>query len=182
MNSKWILLGGIGMIAVGAGVYFFIVRRKKTELDKYGNIKLQNSRKRNAGTVTISGGVQASKGEQSSAVIEPDWENPFDLNYANDVKTWVKPKTLLLLKDQFAKQYANEIYDAKGITDDDEEAIRNVFSKKTKDKVHVSNVASAFWKTYGKDLLEFLKGTLSDAEMETYVYEPIRNLPNYRLA
>jgi nucleoside phosphorylase len=182
MKVKWILISGIGLLGAGAAIYFFYVRGKTRESDKYGNLKLKATGQDKAISAGVAGGVQTSKGEQSTAVVEPNFNNPFDLNYANDVKKWVAPKTLIVLKDQFAKQYAKELYDAKGWFKDNVEAVQNVFEKKAKDKVHVSNVSAAFWKDQKKDLFDYLSSFLSEEEMEKYVHKPVRNLPNYRLA
>lgn len=184
MKLTWILIGGVGLIAAGAGIYFFLIKGKSQQSDKYGNLKLKTTGQDKATSRGVAGGIQTSKVEQSTSVVEPNFDNPFDLNYSNDVKKWVAPKTMIFLKDQYARQYAKELYAAKGgvLLNDNEEAVQNVFTKKVKDKVHVSNVAAAFWKDYKKDLYDYLLSFLSESEMEKFVHAPIRNLPNYRLA
>jgi hypothetical protein len=178
LKINWLAIGA-GMLAAGAGIYFLIIRKKNQQNDKYGNVKLkaQGADKEKSGG--IAGGVQTTKGGSATAVVEPSWDNPFDKDYSSDVKKWIAPKSLLVLKDQFAKQYAKELYNAKSFINDDEEAVENVF-KKVKDKVHVSNVSAAFWRDYQKDLYDYLASFLSEAEMEKYVMDPVRKLPNYR--
>lgn len=180
-KTKWFIAGGVALIAAGIAVYFFVFKKKTTASDKYGNVKLGASGKDSGTSGGVSGGVKTTTGTQSAPVLEPSWDNPFDMSYADDVKKWVSPKPLIVLKDQFARQYAKELYDAKGIVDDDEDAVMNVFKNKVKDKVHISNVSKAFMNQYKKGLYEYLKSFLSDTEMETYVLAPMRNLPNYRL-
>jgi hypothetical protein len=179
-KTIWIVIGGIGLVAAGAGIYFLLKNKNKS--DAYGNQKLKATGKDKAITGGLGGGVQTTTSGSSLPMSEPDWENPFSISYAEDVKKWVAPKRLILLKDAAAKQYAEELKKAKGILDDDEEAIGNVFAKKVKDKIHVSNVARAFWQRYNKDLLAFLKSTLSESEMEKHVLNYVRQLPNYRTA
>jgi hypothetical protein len=179
-KTTWVIIGGLGLIAIGAGIYFFIIK-PKSRSDKYGNLKLKGTGKDKDITGGMTGGVQTQKAGQSTSIIEPNWENPFDSSYGDDVKKWVAPKNLIILKEQFAKQYATELYNAKGILDDNEQAVKGVFTKKVKDKVHVSNVSSAFWKLYKKDLYDYLSSFLNESEMEEFVHGPVRNLPNYRL-
>ena len=88
---------------------------------------------------------------------------------------------MYVLKDQYAKQYAKELYAAKGLVNDDEDAVQAVFRSKVKDKVHVSNIAGAFEKDYSKNLLEYLRNFLSSSELKSLVLDPVRNLPNYRI-
>jgi hypothetical protein len=179
-NTKWYIAGG-SLIAAGLCLYFFAIKEKKTETDKYGN-KAKTKSKSNSST-KATGAVEISTTAQASAKIEPDWENPFDDDYADDVKKWISPKPLVILKNQFAQQYAKELFTAKKgiLEDDDEQAVFNVFGKKVKDKVHVSNVSRAFSNLYKKDMYEYLKSFLNDSEMEKYVHAPVRNLVNYRV-
>lgn len=180
-KTTWFIMGGVALIVAGAGIYFFVLdKNKNVEMDKYGNLKLKATGKDKETTGGMSGGIVTSKGDQSAAVTEPNWDNPFDINYYKDVKQWVAPKTLILLKSTYAKQYARQLYGAKGIIKHDTDTVYNVFSKQVKDKVQVSNVSEAFWNIYRKDLLEYLHSFLSESEMEKYVQSSVRNLINYR--
>lgn len=181
-KTTWFVAGGIFLVAAGAAVYFFVFRKKATAGDKYGNVTIKATGKDKGTSGGVAGGVKTTTASQNAPMIEPSWENPFDVGYADDVKKWVSPKPLIVLKDQFAKQYAKELYDAKGILNDDEAAVLAVFKTKVKDKVHVSNVSKAFSTAYKKDLYDYLKSFLTDAELEQNVLAPVRNLPNYRLA
>jgi hypothetical protein len=181
-KTTWYIAGGCALAAVGAGIYFFVIRGKKAEHDKYGNLNTKSAANPVKGSQPIK---SAPKSTAPSSIIkvEPDWVNPFDAAYAEDVKKWISPKPLVVLKDQFAHQYANELFQAKkGILgDDDEQAVFNVFGKKVKDKVHVSNVSRAFSTLHKKDLYAHLKSFLNESEMEKYVHLPVRNLVNYRV-
>lgn len=182
-KTTWFIIGGVALMAAGTGIYLFVLRNKNknAQMDQYGNLKLKATGKDKETTGGMGGGILTSKGVHSTAVTEPNWDNPFDINYYKDVKKWVAPKALILLRSAAAKQYAKQLYDAKSIVQDDVDAVYNVFSKKVSDKVQVSNVSEAFWNVYRKDLMEYLTSFLSDSEMEKYVQSPVRNLVNYRV-
>lgn len=82
-----------------------------------------------------------------------------------------------------ASQYAKRIYDATGAFNDDEDAIKSVFTS-LPSRAAGSFVADQFQQLYGQDLLKFLRGgswpqdRLSDSdvnEINRYVF----NLPKY---
>ena len=184
MSKKtWLITGGL-LLGASAAVYFLVIKKKAPISDKYGNLKLKATGKDKSISGGISGGVQTSKINAAAPAVEPDWNNPFDMQYADDVKKWVSPKPVIFLKDQFAKQYAKKIYDAKGglLTDDDEDGVGNLFSKVLHDKLQVANMSKAFYALYKRDLYDYLASFLSEDELEKYVLSPMRNLPNYRLA
>ena len=177
-RSSWIIIGGVALVTVGTGLYFFVLRKKDGASDKYGNLTLKATDKQATGG--LGGGVQTSK--ENVSKVEPNWENPFDVSYSEDVRKWLPTKSIILLKSQPAKDAAKQIYDAKGILNDDEESVRDVFKNKVRDKVQVSNVSQAFYTQYKKDLYDYLRSFLSESEMEQYVWSVVRNLPNYRTA
>ena len=153
--------------------------------DRFGDSEVKGKGKDANISGGMEGGVETTKEGQGTTVTEPNWDNPFDMNYEKDVKTWVKPKKIFVLKQSYAEQYAKELKDAYGggwYSDDDEDAVKAVFSKKLKDKVHVANVSRAFWNKYQKDMWEYLANFLSSSEMEENVHKPVRTLPNYRIA
>ncbi len=178
-KTGWWIIGTAGVAGLGIGGYFLWQKLKKPETDKYGNPLLKGE-----GTGGITGGVETSK-EGGTAITEPNWDNPFDVNYHTDVMKWVAPRKIYLLKSANAKQYAKELHDAWGgswYINDDESAVKAVFSKKVSDKVHVSCVAKAFWETYKQDLYEYLANFLSEKEMQENVRKPVQALPNYRIS
>lgn len=184
-KTGWWIIGAIGVAGLGVGGYFLFRKDKHSGSDKYGNLKLKGKGKDAQISGGVEGGVETTKEGQGTAVTEPNWDNPYDMNYEQDVKKWVSPKKIYVLKKSYADQYAKELKDAYGgawYNDDDEDAVKAVFSKKLKDKVHVANVSRAFWNNYKKDMWEYLANFLSSDEMEENVHKPVRALPNYRIA
>lgn len=184
-KKGWWIIGSVGVVGLGVGSYFlFFHNKNKPGSDKYGNLKLKGKGKDAKVSGGVEGGVETTKEGQATTVTEPNWDNPYDMNYENDVKSWVKPKKIYVLKKSYADKYAKELKEAYGgawYNDDNEDAVKAVFSKKLKDKVHVANVSRAFWNNYKKDMWEYLANFLSSSEMEEYVHKPVRRLPNYRI-
>lgn len=167
-------MGVAGAIGIGVGGYS-IYKRKRPKTDKYGREKHKDKG-------TIAGGVQTSRGS-GQALTEPNWRNPYDMNYQKDVQEWIAPKKLRLLTRSEAETYAKQLKAAKGgawYKDDDEDAVAGVFAKKLRDKVAVASLSRAFWDLYKKDMWQHLSNFLSHKEMERYVHAPVRKLPNYR--
>ncbi|MDN5201243.1 hypothetical protein QQ008_07715 [Fulvivirgaceae bacterium BMA10] len=183
-KTWWLISGSAVALGATATVYFLIIKKKSRaglpKSDKYGNRILK---KKNTGG--ISGGVETATGNKGTTISEPNWNNPFDMNYENDVKKWVSPKGVLVLNNTEAGKMAQILYKAKGSgwwSNDDEEAVKKIFLKRLRDKVQVANLSRAFWFRYKKDMWEYLNSFLSNSEMEGYVHKPVRNLPKYRLA
>ncbi len=173
-KTTWWIIAVAGAIGLTGGGYL-IYRSKRPKTDKYGRQKHQDKG-------TITGGVQTSRGS-GQALTEPNWSNPYDMNYQNDVQAWVTPKKLRLLTRSQAETYAKQLKAAKGgawYKNDDEKAVEGVFAKKLRDKVAVASLSRAFWKLYKKDMWQHLSSFLSHKEMERYVHAPVRKLPNYR--
>lgn len=176
-KTGW-LIGGVAVALGGGAAVYFLFLKKKIQSDKYGN---QVIKKKRAGG--LSGGVQTATGNSGSTLVEPNWNNPYDMNYDQDVQRWVAPKSIRTLNATEADQMAQTIHGAKGTgwwANDDEAAVQGIFQKRLQDKVQVANLSRAFWNRYQKDLWEYLNGFLSNNEMETLVQQPVRNLPNYR--
>lgn len=82
-----------------------------------------------------------------------------------------------------AKAYAEQIYDAFGMFNDNEEQAIDVFHK-MRTKANVSFLADIFSQVYQQDLLTFLRGgvwpqdRLSDSDV-TLINDYIANLPNF---
>ena len=171
-KTVWWIISVAGAIGIGVGGYS-IYKRKRPKTDKYG---------RREDNGAIAGGVQTSRGS-GQALTEPNWSNPYDMNYQNDVQAWIAPKKLRLLTRSEAEGYAKQLKAAKGgawYKNDDEKAVEGVFAKKLRDKVAVASLSRAFWKLYKKDMWQHLSSFLSRSEMEQYVHGPVRKLPNYR--
>lgn len=183
-TTHWLIIGGVTLAGGGAAAYFFWYRKRKKS-DKYGNPILNRSGRDKNISGGISGGVRTTIGTKGKAVSEPNWESPFDMNFATHVKNYLSPKRVRELPDSQAQQFAKEIYKAKGqglFSNDDEAAVKAVFARKLQDKVQVANLSRAFWNLYKKDMWVYLKGFLSSSELESHVNKPVRKLPKYRLA
>ena len=176
-KSTWWTLGGLGVAGLGIGVYFLWYKKKRP---KPWTPHLTNPKNENTG---IGGGISIPK-SGGKPITEPNWNDPFDMNYSEDVKKWQAPRKVNELDPLAAKQYAKELKEAYGgawYLNDDEKAVESVFAKKLQDKVEVSNVSKAFWNLYQKDLWEYLAHFLSKRELEKYLQKPVRELPGYRM-
>lgn len=167
-KQEWIILSSL-VLVVTTGA-FLIWRKPK--------IKRKNK------PSSPSNNSPSTPSSNTSIVTEPNWEAPFDMNYAQDVAQWLAPQRIRKLSPDKALALAKKIKAAKGswYSDDDEKAVYNVFAKQLKDKVQVANLSQAFWHLYKTDLWEYLNGFLSKKEMEKNVHEPIRKLAAYALS
>ena len=161
-------IGGVGIAGLGVGAYFFIKRRKKSKEISFSTIS-------NSGKP-----VKVIRGGSATPVEEPNWKNPFDMNYIKDVKKWLGRKQIKELSSSEASKYALQLKRAKGRFNDDEEAVERVF-KRLRDKTQVATLSKAFYFKHKKDMWQYLRGFLSDSEMKKLVHDPVRRLPNYRL-
>ena len=169
-KTTWWMVGGLGVSVISIGGFMLFNKRLKQK----------------KGSTTINGASSQGKGisigTRGATKQVPNWDNAFDMNYTNDVKQWLSPKTILVLDQQSAKQFAKKIKEAKGFFDDDEAAIRDIFSKRLKDKTNVSSISRAFWELYKKDMWQHLASFLSPSEMKKYVNQYVKSLPNYTSA
>ena len=127
--------------------------------------------------------TQTRNGPKGQTVEEPNWMDPFDMNYADAVKQWFAPRRVSEIDPGKATELAKSLKAARGASwynDDDEEAVDRVFGKRIEDKVEVAGLSKAFYERYGLDLWNHLKSFLSDSELEYYVKKHIRRLPDYR--
>ena len=107
-------------------------------------------------------------------------ERALGIHYADDLLKQVNKKVLMLNK-KVAIQFAEQIKSAWGAWyqgGDDEAKVYAVF-RNLKDKVQVSQVASAYQETYGENLIETLQDRLGNTEIKT-VLDIIKPLPDYR--
>lgn len=107
-------------------------------------------------------------------------ENAFDIHFVDEVLKKVSGK-VLVIKHAAAVKYAKRIHDAWGAWyegGDDENKVYAVF-RELKDKVAVSQVASAYQDAYKENLIDTLHDRMDDAEVNT-VLDIVKPLPSYR--
>ncbi len=165
-NIRW-AMAGLGVAGLGIGAYILFKRPKKTSKNGFD---FSMPQKRGKKVFNNTPGV---------AVEEPNWKNPYDMNYIRDVKKWLRGKQIKILSVDIAASYVKSLKNAKGRFNDDEAAVQRVF-KRLRDKTQVASLSKAFWKNYKTDMWQYLNSFLSKKEMETYVHKPVRKLPNYR--
>ncbi|QKX04132.1 hypothetical protein HN014_04160 [Aquimarina sp. TRL1] len=172
-KTMWRVVGGAGIAGLVVGIYFFVKKRKSKKEVSFSTLgNLESTGK----PVVVTGGGRATP------VVEPNWNAPFNMNYINDVKKWLRGKRIKELPLSAARKYALELKNAKGLFDDDEKAVERVF-RSLQDKTQVASLSKAFYfNNHKKDMYQYLKGFLSDREMKKLVKDPVRRLPNYRLA
>lgn len=90
-------------------------------------------------------------------------------NVAFDPKYYKTVKKALLLTSASANAIADSIYNAKGIFDDNEDAIYNAF-KSIKAKTQLSQLSDVFKNKYGKDLYNYLTSFLDEEELGKVKY------------
>lgn len=164
-KQKWILISSIGLVLTTTA-YMWWRKPKKGKTIKPFTPK-----------------STPSQPSDTKIVTEPNWESPFDMNYARDVAQWLAPKAVKTLSQDKAFHLATKLKTAKGrwYTNDDEAAVYEVFAKQLKDKVEVANLAKVFWQRYKLDMWEYLNSFLSKREMESNVHEPVRKLAPYTI-
>jgi len=163
MPKTYLIIGG-SIVIVSLGVFIYY-KKKKTKITS--SFDLENNSK----------GIHIKP--ISGIATEPDWNQPFDQNYKQEVETYLK-KQVKVLDEMTALRYAKKIKEAKGRFNDDEKVIEEIFGKLLLDKIQISQLSKAFWKRYKKDLWKYLTSFLSHSELTQYIRKPIRNLPNYR--
>jgi len=168
-KTSWWMIGGAGIGVLGIGTFVVLSRKNKK--------KTASSATK---STSIGSGVQVTTGNVGTTKQEPNWNSPFDMNYLTDVQKWVTPKSIQVLDVITAKEYAKIIKEAKGTFNDDEDAVKEVFGKKLRDKTQVASLSKAFYKIYKKDMWQFLNSFLSQSEMKEYISKHIKRLPNYQ--
>lgn len=163
------MIGGAGIGVIGIGVFVTLSRKRTKQPSPQSNM-----------ATSIGSGVQVTTGNVGTTKQEPNWNSPFDMNYLTDVQKWVAPKSIRVLDDLNAKRLAKIIKEAKGTFNDDEDAVKDVFSKKLRDKTQVASLSKAFYELYKKDMWQYLNSFLSQSEMKSYVSNYVKRLPNYQ--
>jgi len=180
-KKTWWIIGGISVVGLGIGAYFLFREEPDPDADRFGNRAIKDKEK----TGGLEGGVESNQTGAGVAVVEPDWDNPYNKSYWKDVKEWLAPKSIKLIPYKEAQKLAVKLKKAYGgawYYDDNEEMVNNLFKNEVADKVAVSEVAYAFHHTYKKDMYDFLATFLDGSELEKYVKQHVRSLPNYRKA
>lgn len=165
------MIGGAALATLGIGTFILIAHRKNKS--QKGKTKTTSS--------SIGTGIQIKTGTTGTIKQEPNWHNPFDMNYRNDVSDWLAPKSILTLNEKTADNYAKDLKNAKGRFNDNEAIVKAIFGKRLQDKTQVASLSEAFFKRYKKDLWQYLNSFLSQSELESHVKTPVKRLPNYQL-
>ncbi|MDN5201242.1 hypothetical protein QQ008_07710 [Fulvivirgaceae bacterium BMA10] len=107
-------------------------------------------------------------------------ENAFDIHYKDEVVRSTG-RQILTLKSEVANDYANQIHSAWGSWwsgGDDEKKVYGVF-RKLRDKVQVSQIATAYLRNFGVNLIDKLNERLNDKEIKN-VLAIVKPLPAFR--
>lgn len=173
-TTTYIIIGTGVAALLGTGIYLLTKSKGKAKEGDYGNTSSSST------TPTVGKGLPTSTTPKGKAVREPNWKNPYDMNYQGHVESWITPKKVVTLSEEQLKPLAQKLHDAKGYFTNDFNAVKQVFTQ-LKDKVQVSRLSGVFYIHHGKkDMWQYLKSFMSD-KMETHVHVPVRQLPNYRL-
>lgn len=168
-KTTWHIIGGVGIATIGIGAYLL-----------WESHKQKKQTRPNIATPTGKP-VRLAQGGKAATLVTPDWNNPFDMNYTNDVKKYLGNKKLRTLDNAIAEKLVTKIYKAKGRFNDDEATVATIFQKQLHDKTQVAALSRAFYTKYKKDLWQFLVDFLSTGEMKKLVHDPVRRLPKYHL-
>jgi len=180
---------GLGVVTLGGILLWHAKARRRKEQNMLGGFTpsrevsetnaSSNSTKSNNSKITP---IKTPSSSSSRVITEPNWSDPFDMNYAKEVANWLSPKRVLFLDKGKALNFAKSIKNAKGAwyENDDEQIIEQVFGKELKDKIQVANLSQVFWELYQQDLWEFLKSFLSSREVDRHVSQNVQKLAAYR--
>ncbi|MEN0050042.1 MAG: hypothetical protein AAF806_23465 [Bacteroidota bacterium] len=181
---------GLGVIALGGVLLWHAKSRRLKEPNMFGGFapSREGSKLKTVPSPSTSSSpsnqntVPTTTSSSSRVVTEPNWNDPFDMNYAKEVASWLAPKRVLFLDKSKALNFAKSIKNAKGAwyENDDEQIIEQIFSKELKDKIQVANLSQAFWELYQQDLWEFLKSFLSSRELDRYISQNVQKMATYR--
>ncbi|GAA0892647.1 hypothetical protein GCM10009122_23260 [Fulvivirga kasyanovii] len=101
----------------------------------------------------------------------------FDLDYKDKALKKAGSK-ILVLKEEAAKQYADEIHNSWGWINDEENRIYAVF-RKLKDKVQVSQVSVAYNRYHKENLIDTFYDRMNDNEIRK-ILDIVNSKPDYR--
>jgi len=144
-NSQYILLGTGVALAIGftiTGVIVFNKRKRQGEYDYL--IKVISDNLDDVTLASLKGGVF-------------------------DKEAYKKNPQCATIDSLTAKQLSDKLFNAKGLLNDDEQAVESVF-KNINSRCDVSKIADHFYNAHGKtDLFTYLKSFLNNDELEKYV-------------
>lgn len=113
--------------------------------------------------ILVSVGVIDSAKDKKRDQVESQYGTA--LNSAFNPQWYKTVPGAVLITRAKAEQLAEIIYDAMGWINDDEDAIYAVF-RQLKAKTQVSWMADVFFQKYNADLYQYLRGRMSDSEMD----------------
>ena len=161
MKRSWMLVIGV-TAATGCGASLYLSHRKKKR-DRLASDFIKEL------TRLLK---PATKGLLS--------ENAFDIHYKDEIVRSTG-RQILTLKNEVATDYANQINAAWGSWwsgGDDEQKVYSVF-RKLRDKVQVSQLANAYLRNFGVNLIDKLNERLDEKEIQK-VLAIIKPLPAFR--
>ncbi len=166
-KTTWWMIGGASVAVIGVGVFWFF------------NNRLKNQNTSNLANSKLGLGTPINLKTTAGVRQVPNWNNAFDMNYTDEVKRWLQPKSIVEISSTTAKKYAEQLKNAKGTFNDNEEIVKIIFSKHLKDKTNVSSISKAFLLRYKIDMWQHLSSFLSATELNQYVTQAVKQLPNY---
>jgi hypothetical protein len=109
--------------------------------------------------------------KESNDLLQLNNEDYFSPNY------WQRKLPAKIITESFSRKYSDDIYNAYGYFNDDENVIYGVFEQ-MKTKSQVSYLAYKFNQYYNRSLIEYLRSFLNDSEMAK-IAAIINKLPAY---
>lgn len=170
----------ISYVKIGAilGIAYLGYKAIKNLAETFGLVKSEAEEKIDTATTSAGG-----------STIETQSNNPF-LSFSPQYTTalvaaWQKkyPNKVWNAKQQFKfdtmiyKNFADTLYNAKGIFKDDENSVLNIF-RNLQTQYQVSFLAMIFSFFYKKDMLTYMKSFMDDNNLKE-VLEIIKNYPQY---
>ncbi|MEL7147165.1 MAG: hypothetical protein AAFO69_12400 [Bacteroidota bacterium] len=158
MKTNYLIIGGV---AISASVIIYLI----SQADK--------SKK-----VTALDHQPSGDGQKATTLFLPNWNQPFNQEFADEVKKYLAPKKVVELDPVLGKKLSKTLLNAKGFFLDDEDDVEEIFTKRLKTKVHLSNLSKAFYQeTGGKDLWQYLDSFISRTKINRWVSQ----LSNYQI-
>ena len=157
MKAKYIIIGGL---TVSFGLIVYLMSRPK---------KVEN--------VTTDKNRPVEKTVNGRVLYVPNWDQPFNHEFADDVKNYLAPNKVAELDPARGKQLSKAILGAKGFFVDDEDKVEKIITD-LGSKVHLSGLSRAFYKeTNGKDLWRYLVSFINKGKVSRWVSA----LENYQI-
>lgn len=159
MKQNYIILSVFGVTTLGVIIYLIDKKNKKTK------------------------NTNRTKDDVNSSIAYiPNWDKPFNLEFANEVKRHLAPQKISEIAPGKAAELAMILLKADGKPE--KQLIAGVKSTigAINDKVELSGLSNVFYRlTKGKDLYRYLDSLLSDHQMETLISKPVNQLSKYTL-